>query len=319
MWDTEISGILDILNSEFPAVQEMTGPQAREAVAARRAPITNSDDVVRTEDRDIGSHGQLGIRLYFPSTSDELLPVLVFFHGGGFVFCDIESHDGFCREMSRYTRSIVVSVDYRLAPENKAPAAAEDAHTAVDWVARNAASFGGDPTRLLTVGDSAGGNLATVACLLAAERGGPEIHGQVLLYPVIVPSCDTESYRTYATGYYNTAAAMRWYWQQYLDGGVVPEPEHHVAPMTAPDLGVLPRTVVVTAGLDPLSDEGGAYVNALRDAGVPVLHRHFGGLFHGFLTFATLRAAQQARRMLWRDISRIAGADSAVATSGVHA
>ena len=159
------------------------------------------------------------------------------------------------------------------------------------------------------MGDSAGGNLAAVACVMARAAGGPQPAAQVLIYPMIDPACDSGSARRYATGYFNTLAAIKWYWQQYLpEDGVLPEPTEHVAPLTARSLAGLPPAVIVTAGLDPLRDDGHEYAAALRRDGVPVLHRDYAGLFHGFLTILPLRAAQAARDVLWRDVSRLLSA-----------
>lgn len=304
MFDAEVTELLAVLNASFPPVHEMTGAQARAAVAQRRQPVTNRDDVPRTQDRTVpGPDDSLNMRLYFPyGHEQEALPVVVFFHGGGFVFCDLDSHDGFCREMAKETRSIVVSVAYRLAPEHPAPAAARDASTALTWARENAAMFGGDPARVITAGDSAGGNLATVACLISNETGASPVAGQVLLYPMLDPACTTDSYQRYATGYYNTRAAMQWYWRQYLSDRATASPRHHVAPLETPNLAGCPPAVVVTAGLDPVRDDGETYAAALARDGVPVIHRQYAGLFHGFLTFASLRAARSARTLLWRDM-----------------
>lgn len=307
MWDAEVADLLEVLNAGFPEVETMSGAQARAAVAERRAPVTNLDDVAGAEDIEIPApHGSVRARVYQPHRgdgSDGLRPVVVFFHGGGFVFCDIESHDGFCRAMTRATDAIVVSVDYRRAPEHRAPAAAEDALTATTWAMENAVELGGDPDRVVTMGDSAGGNLAAVVCLMARAAGRPLPAAQVLLYPVIDPGCDSDSARAYRTGYFNTLAAMKWYWQQYLpEDGALPEPTAHVAPLTATTLAGLPPAIVVTAGLDPLASEGREYAAALRRDGAQVLHREYGGLFHGFLTILPLRAARAARELLWRDL-----------------
>lgn len=307
MWNSEVADLLAVLNSGFPQVQDMTGAEARAAVAVRRQPVTNLDDVASTEDMEIpAAHGSIPARVYRPHATESgaTPPVVVFFHGGGFVFCDLETHDGFCRVVSRGTGAIVVSVDYRLAPEHRAPAAAEDAMTATLWAIEHADQLGGDPSRVVTMGDSAGGNLAAVACLMLRDTGQPQPAGQVLLYPVIDPACDSESARAYATGYFNTRAATQWYWQQYLpDGGVVPSPTSHVAPLSAETLAGLPPAVVVTSGLDPLSSEGHAYAAALRSDGVPVVHRDYGGLFHGFLTIVPFPPAQAARALLWTDMA----------------
>ncbi|MBB3039240.1 alpha/beta hydrolase [Hoyosella altamirensis] len=307
MLDHEIQTVLDSLNTHFPRVEEMTAQQARAAVAARRVPVTNFDAVERSEDFQIpGDGGPIPVRLYVPHSAEgHQLPVVVFLHGGGFVFCDIDSHDGFCRELSRGTNAIVLSVGYRRAPEHKAPTAAEDAWTALMWASENADRIGGDRERILVAGDSAGGNLAAVACMIATERGGPHVAGQILLYPVIDPSCSTSSFERFGTGFFNTAEAMRWYWQQYLPDWSLPIPEHHVAPLRAPDHSELPPAIVVTAGLDPLSDEGIYYAEMLSTAGVLVIHRRYPDLFHGFATILSLRAADSARELLWRDIAAL--------------
>ena len=210
--DSQVSALLRVMNDGFPRVHEMTGAQARAAVAARRQPVGNLDDVRSAEDRSIGTeHGRLGVRIYYPYEHGSTpLPVVVFCHGGGFVFCDLDSHDGFCRRMAKNASAVVVSVDYRLAPEHRAPAAAQDAYAALVWVAENAAELGVDTARIVTAGDSAGGNLATVACLMARDLGGPHVAAQVLAYPVLEPAFDTPSNQRYANGYFDTEAAMRW-------------------------------------------------------------------------------------------------------------
>ncbi|KQY54268.1 alpha/beta hydrolase [Nocardioides sp. Root140] len=307
MTNPEIDDMLALLNAGFPRVEEMTGAQARAAVAARRQPVTNLDDVASADDVSIeAAHGQIPARVYRPHGNSADRPVVVFFHGGGFVFCDLDTHDGFCRAMARGTDAVVVSVDYRLAPEHRAPAAAEDAFAATRWAIEHAAELGGDPHRVVVMGDSAGGNLAAAVCLMARDDGGPMPAAQVLVYPVIDPACDSESAQRYATGYFNTLAATRWYWTQYLpDDGVLPEPTAYVAPLTAATLSGLPPAIVVTAGLDPLCSEGEQYAAALADAGVPVVHRGYDDLFHGFLTILSMRAAVGPREQLWGDLAAL--------------
>ncbi len=233
---------------------------------------------------------------------------MVFCHGGGFVLCDLDSHDSFCRAMSRHTETVVVSVDYRLAPEHRAPAAAQDVFAAFCWVIAHADELGIDPASVLIAGDSAGGNLAAVTALMCREHGAPMPTGQVLIYPVIDPSFDTESYRRYASGYVNTRAAMQWYWRQYLDGDALPSPAYLVAPARAESHEGLPPAVVVTAGLDVLHSEGAAYAQRLRAANVPVVHRDYPGLFHGFLTIMPFAAGAAARELLWADMRRLLAA-----------
>ncbi len=247
------------------------------------------------------------VRIYRPHGGGGARPAVVFCHGGGFVLCDLESHDGFCRAMSRHTQSVVVSVDYRLAPEHRAPAAALDAFGVFCWVIAHADELDVDPALVAIAGDSAGGNLAAVTALLCRERDVVMPVAQVLIYPVIDPTFDTFSYRAYASGYVNTRAAMQWYWQQYLGGDGLPSPAYLVAPGRAESHGGLPPAVVVTAGLDVLNSEGAAYAAQLRAAKVPVVHRDYPGLFHGFVTILPFAAGAAARELLWADVRRLVG------------
>ncbi|WP_110206823.1 alpha/beta hydrolase [Nocardioides daejeonensis] len=298
----EVDQMLAVLDGGFPPVHEMTGAEARAAVAARRQPVANIDDVRAAEDLVLDG---VPVRRYLPhGTQEQPRPVVVFAHGGGFVFCDIETHDGFCRMLAKHTGAVVVSVDYRLAPEHRAPAAADDMSTVVEHVVAHAEAWGVDPAAVLVAGDSAGGNLAAVAAL-RARAAGIDLAGQVLLYPVIEPDFETESYRRFGTGHFNTRAAMEWYWEQYLGGAALPEPAWQVAPLRADDHGDLAPAVVVTAGRDPLSSEGERYAATLRSAGVPVRHRHYPDLFHGFATIGPFAPAASARSLLWRDIAAL--------------
>lgn len=300
--DDEVRRMLEMLDAGFPRVQDMEPAAARAAIAARRQPVSNLDDA-EAEDLTVpGPAGTMVLRVYRPSTpAQRARPAVVFLHGGGFVFCDLESHDGFCRAMSRHTDSVVISVDYRLAPEHPAPAAAEDAHAAYAWVLEQAADLGIDRRLVAVAGDSVGGNLAAVTALLCRERGTDPPAAQVLLYPVLDPGLEAPSYRRYGTGYYNTRDAMAWYWRHYLHDGL-PRPEWLAAPARATSVSGLAPAVVVTAGLDPLHDEGEAYAEALRSADVPVVHRDYPGLFHGFLTMLSFAPAAAGRELLWADL-----------------
>lgn len=299
--------MLDQLNAGFPHVENMTGPQARAAVAQRRAPVNNVDDVRNTVDTSVPScDGAIPVRIYYPhGASTDDLPGIVFCHGGGFVFCDIESHDGFCRALARGSGAVVVSVDYRLAPEHRAPAAVLDAFTAFCWVAEHGTDLGIDPTRIAIAGDSAGGNLAAVTAILCRDRAVTAPAAQLLLYPAIDPSCDTDSYRRYGTGYFNTRAAMQWYWRQYLGGAEGFAPPYLVAPARADSHAGLPPAVIITAGRDPLHSEGCDYARRLSDAGVPVMHRDFAKLFHGFMTIQSFGPAERARDLVCGDLREL--------------
>jgi acetyl esterase len=304
--DDGVVAMLRTLDDAFPAVERMSACDARAAVAARRQPVCNLDDAT-AEDRVVdAATGSVPVRIYRPRGADGTpRPGVVFFHGGGFVLCDIDSHDGFCRAMAAATEAVVVSVGYRLAPEHPAPAAAEDAYGAFGWVIRNAAELGLDAQRVAVAGDSAGGNLAAVASLLCRERGTALPAAQILLYPVIDPACDTDSHRRMATGYFTTRAALQWYWRQYLGNSELPEPAYVVAPLRAGTLAGLPPAIIVTATLDPLHDEGVAYARRLRCDGVPVLHRDFRGLFHGFLTMHDFPPAVAGRELVWSDLREL--------------
>ncbi|MGO4443325.1 alpha/beta hydrolase [Mycobacterium sp. 2YAF39] len=302
--DDGVAALMRTIDDGFPAVETMTAQDARSAIAARRLPVENLDDVASAEDRVLPD-GDVPVRVYQPHGDAQTRPAVVSCHGGGFVLCDLESHDSFCRALARHTGSVVVSVDYRLAPEHRAPAAAEDCFAAYRWVVSHGADLGVDPSRVVIAGDSAGGNLAAVVSLMSRERGAPMPVAQVLIYPVIEPTFDTASYRAYASGYVNTRAAMKWYWEQYLGGT---EPTDLVAPGRAASHEGLPPAVVVTAGLDVLHDEGAEYAARLRAAKVPVVHRDYPGLFHGFVTMMPVAAGASAREVLWADIRELVSA-----------
>ncbi|MCZ9330140.1 alpha/beta hydrolase [Nocardia farcinica] len=292
----DVAAMLAALES-FPDVTRYEAAELREIIAARRAPLTRQPDMRTARDHVIpGPGGDLTVRVYVPH-GDALRPVVVFAHGGGFVFCDLDSHDEFCRSTAQAVDAVVVSVDYRRAPEYPGPAAMEDLYAAVTWVHRHAGEFGGDPERIAVAGDSAGGNLAATVSLAARDRGGPPIAAQVLIYPVIDDDFDTESYRRYGAGYYNTTEAMRWYWQQYAPHGT---DSPYLVPTRADSLAGLPPAVVVTAELDPPCSAGEDYARRLAAAGVPVTAHRFDGLFHGFLTFPKLSLTGPARAELWQ-------------------
>jgi acetyl esterase len=195
----------------------------------------------------------------------------------------------------------VISVESRLAPEHAWPTAAEDVYAVTTWAADHARDLGGDPARLVVGGDSAGGNLAAVTALLARDRGGPDLAAQLLLYPVISPRFDTESYRLFGSGFYNPRTALQWYWDQYVPDAA--DREHpYAAPLHA-DLGGLPPAVVVLAGHDPLRDEGIAYADALQTAGVTTVRCPFEGGIHGFMTMPMLDIAHAARKQASQELA----------------
>lgn len=298
--DPQIAGMIDALDAGFPAVHTMTGAQARAAIRARLVAPAQPEDVGSVRDEAIP--GGITVRIYRPAT-DSVLPMLVYAHGGGFVFCDLDSHDGLCRGFANLVPAVAISVAYRLAPEHRWPAGVEDVYTAVQWAARNADTLGGDARRIVVGGDSAGGNLAAVTALMARDRGGPSLAAQLLIYPMTNADFDTGSYRLFGQGYYNPRPALRWYWDQYVPS--LADREHPYASPLQADLRGLPPAVVVTAGHDPLRDEGIAFGDALKAAGVQTVHCHYGGGIHGFMTMPTLRLAQRARAEVCGELSRL--------------
>jgi len=242
-------------------------------------------DVEAVADQAIpGPHGDIPVRVYAPEPDGvgDPLPVVVYLHGGGWVSMSIRTHDLICRRLARAAGALVVSVEYRLAPEHPYPVPLDDAYAAVAWVAEHAAGLGGDPDRVAVMGDSAGGNLAAAVALRARESGGPALRAQVLVYPALDPSCASASHRENGEGYVLDEPSLRWFWAQYLgrDGN---EKDALAAPACADDLHGLPPATIVTAEFDPLRDEGEEYGARLRDAGVPVTVRRFDGMIHGFL------------------------------------
>lgn len=289
--DPQIAEFIAELDAGFPPVHTMTGAQARAMIRDRFVPPAAPEPVREVRDAVVvGPDGDVPVRVYRPDGDD--LPVLVYAHGGGFVFCDLDSHDGLCRSLANHVPAVVVSVAYRLAPEHRWPAAADDVYAVVQAAA--AGTFGGDVSRVAVGGDSAGGNLATVSALMARDRRGPALAAQLLIYPVIAADFDTESYRLFGKGFYNPKPAMQWYWDQYVPA-VADRTHPYAAPLHA-DLRRLPPAVLVVAGHDPLRDEALAYAAALQAAGVPVTLLEFGGGIHGFMSMPILDIAQTARR-----------------------
>ena len=226
----------------------------------------------------------LPIRVYVPE-GDGPFPVLVWAHGGGFVLGGLESHDPACRALTNETGYAVVSVDYRLAPEHPFPAALRDYYRAIRWVVENAATIRGDPDRVAIGGQSAGGNLTAAVTLLARERGTvDDIDYQVLVYPSTDLVGDHDSRRENAEGYYLTTATMDWYRDRYLEYDIDGH-NPYASPLLAPDLSGVPPATVVTAGFDPLRDEGLAYAERLEAAGVPTTSRHHPDMIHGFFSW----------------------------------
>jgi acetyl esterase len=295
-----VRAFVELLDSAFPDLGGTVtdAVEARGIADATRRPVLDPIEVQSVHDRTIdGPGGPIPIRVFTPLPAAAPPALVVFLHGGGWVLCDLDSHDRHGRMIARGANAVVVSVDYRRAPEHRFPAAVDDAVAALEWAAANAADLGADASRLAVAGDSAGGNLAAAAAIAARDNGGPPIAFQLLVYPVTDHRFDTASYRDNGTGdWFLTETHMRWFWEQYLGpGGDGTDPR---ASVLRADLRDLPPAYVMTAERDPLRDEGEAYAAALRAAGVPADHHRAEGLFHGFFALDDLLpdAAEPTRR-----------------------
>jgi acetyl esterase len=235
-----------------------------------------------------GPAGPLPARIYRPAAEGGL-PTVVFFHGGGWVIGDIDTHDNQCRALCAEVEAVVLSVGYRLAPEDPCPAAVEDCLAATRWAAEHVADLGGDDGRLAVAGDSAGGNLAAVVCQQARDTGGPALAAQLLIYPGVEFETRYPSEDENAEGYFLTREDMIWFADHYT--GDMDRRDPRLSPLRAADLSGLPPAVIATAEFDPLRDQGEAYADALEQAGVPVVRRRYDGLIHGFFDLGALSPA----------------------------
>jgi acetyl esterase len=282
--DPQAKMLMDQLASlNGPKLCTLTAADARRVTAGTfKLPPERVEKVFKVEDRKIpGPAGELPIRVYTPQGSGPF-PVLVFFHGGGWVLCDLDSHDAPCRVLTNKVGCVTVSVDYRLAPEHKFPAGVEDCFAATKWVAAHAGELNVDANRLAIGGDSAGGNLSAVIAQLARDAGGPKIAFQLLIYPATEAELDTTSHKTF-TDYFLTKDDIIWFWGHYLRGPA-DRKDPRVAPALTKNLKGLPPALVITAEFDPLRDEGEAYGEKLRAAGVPVTVSRYEGMIHGFVS-----------------------------------
>ena len=270
--------------SDAPSWHEMSPTEGREVFASLVDLFAVGPDLAEVADR--GGADDVPIRIY-SSGGRDARPALIYFHGGGWVLGDLSTHDGLCRRLAAESGCVVVAVDYRRSPENRHPAAMTDCYSVTELVAKEAASFGVDPTRLAVGGDSAGGSLALGVSRMALERGGPAIQLQLLIYPVVEAEFETTSYLDYAEGYGLTRETMKWFWEQYLgDSGEHSDP--FVAPSRAASLARLPKTHIVTAEYDVLRDEGEALARRLSEEGVEATLRRYDGMLHGFVHFSQL-------------------------------
>jgi acetyl esterase len=300
--DPGLKIVLDQLaENPGPQLHELPVDQARIFFDSMQLPRPDVE-VAHIEDRRVpGPGGEIPVRVYRPEKGSTL-PALVYFHGGGWVIGSIETHDGSCRDLANRIGCVVVSVDYRLAPEHRYPAAADDCYAATKWVSEHAAELGVDPERIAIGGDSAGGNLAAVVALMARDRGAPALRHQLLVYPVTDADFSRSSYRENAEGYLLTTKAMEWFWGHY-----VPDTDQrrdaYAAPLHAADLSGLPPAFVLTAEYDPLRDEGEALAGRLEKAGVPTRLTRYDGAIHGFFAMGLL--AEVARRAVDEAVAEV--------------
>lgn len=301
--EQNIAALLQFLGSGvYPPLAEGTAAQARKNLRTLMVDYRNPATLTAVGAVADVSVAGVPARVYRPA-SDGPHPTVVFFHGGGFVIGDLDTHEGACRLLCRDTDAVVLSVGYRLAPEHRFPAAVEDSYAATRWALEHVADLGGDPARVAVAGDSAGGNLAAVVAQLAHEDG-LRLAAQLLVYPAVDLLGDYGSRTENAEGYFLTLADMHWFGEQYTGlkesdpAAAELDRDPRLSPIRAASLAGLPPAVIATAEYDPLRDEGDAYADRLAEAGVPVAHRRFPGLIHGFYGMELLSPAAAAA-MAW--------------------
>jgi acetyl esterase len=270
-----------------PPLETLSPSEARKLAAERFVPVAGVLEPLRSIEnlRIPGPLGEIPIRVYTPDAPGPR-PAMVYFHGGGWVICDLDTHEVVCSAIAHRAGAVVVSVDYRLAPEHKFPAAVTDAYAATAWVSANAARLGVDASRISVGGDSAGGNLGAVVSLKSRNENGPAIALQALIYPVTdLSSMGTPSYVEFAEGYQLSKVLMEWFRDHYLVAAEAAR-DPYASPLLALDLRGLPPAVILTAECDPLRDEGEAYAKRLAEAGVPVTCTRYAGMIHPFFSLS---------------------------------
>ncbi len=282
----EIRSLLEAMAAEGgPPMETLSIAEAREVAQSLDQLSGDPEAVSRVEDRKIaGRSSEIPVRIYVPD-GDGPFPGVVYLHGGGWVIGGLDTHDKICRALGRRAGAVVVSVDYRRAPEHAFPAALEDSVDAVAWVADNAAALRIDSQRLVIAGDSAGGAMSTIVAAKARDTGGPALALQVLVYPVAdLSSFDTASHREFAEDHFLTQSLMEWFATQYIPRAA-DRTQPDASPAFIDDLRGLPPALVITAECDPLRDEGEAYAKRMQDSGVPVTLTRYAGMIHPFLHF----------------------------------
>ena len=285
--DPQAKAVLDlVVKSGRPPYHTLSPKEARQLFRETRPASTPPAPEIGAV-KDLSAAG-VPVRLYRPKdvAATTALPVLVYFHGGGWVIGDLETHDTLCRQITAWGGISVVAVDYRLAPEHPFPASLDDAWAATKWVAEHAAELGIDAARLAVGGDSAGGNLAAIVALLARDAGAPSVKFQVLNYPVTDVGAESKSYTEFADGFMLTLESMRWFIAHYV--GSSDKTDWRLSPLRARSLAGVAPALVITAGFDPLRDEGEAYARRLQEAGVRVDYICYGGMIHGFIPMGRL-------------------------------
>jgi acetyl esterase len=286
--DPAFRAMLDMPGMQLTTPPADVTPETMRALSRERMPPAEPPPIHSVGETSApGPAGAIPVRIYRPNAAARL-PLIVFYHGGGFVLCDLDSHDALCRSLANATGFAVASVAYRLAPEARFPEPLEDCYAALVALVARAEEWGFDADRVAVCGDSAGGNLAAAAALLARDRGGPRLRHQALIYPVTDAGCDTASMRELATGYMLSREIMQWFWNCYLARAADAD-DGRASPLRAKVLEGLPSATIITAEFDPLRDEAEAYADRLRAAGVPVVGRRYLGVIHGFasLPFVT--------------------------------
>ena len=296
--DPQIEIILGLAKqANLPEIWQLTPDQGREQYLTRVNKLKFNEPIFRTEDRRLtGPGSDIAIRIYTPRElkTGEKLPVLIWFHGGGFVIGSLETHDSVCRMLANQADCIVVAVDYRLAPESKFPDAVEDCKAALKWVALHAVEFGGDASSMAVGGDSAGANLATVMAILARDAAHPKLVFQLLVYPCTAPEPETASHYKFKEGYVLSRNSITWFYRQYLRSSKDVK-DFRFAPLILDDLSGLPAALIIVAGYDPLRDEGMDYARRLIEAGNRVRLSNYEGMVHGFyLMGGAVDAARRA-------------------------
>ena len=321
--DPQIEILLGLAKkANLPEVWQLTPDQGREQYLTRVNKLKFGEPIFRAEDRRIpGPGSDIPIRIYTPRElkTAEKLPVLMWFHGGGFVIGSLDTHDSVCRMLANQADCIVVAVDYRLAPESKFPAAVEDGQAALKWVALHAVEFGGDASCMAVGGDSAGANLATVMAILARDAAHPKLAFQLLVYPCVAPEPETASHHKFREGYILSRNSITWFYRQYLRNPRDAK-DFRFAPLLLDDLSGLPPSLIIVAGYDPLRDEGIDYAKRLIEAGNRVRLSNYEGMVHGFYLMggavdAARRAVAESAEVMRAAFDGARGIDRKISTT----